>query len=88
LITSDLPIVACSWLLTFTVLRGAGAGVGSAAGAELVLTAGFTGSGVVVFGAELGELAGFHITDTSFRESYLGCSAASIESPSAGMNRV
>src|SRR5689334_4234700 len=71
LITRDLPIVACSWLLT-TALRGAAAGVGSLEKVGVVLITGFSGSGVVVVGFGfglalwLGELAGFHIAENSF----------------------
>src|SRR6185437_17170092 len=76
LITRDLPMVACSWLLT-TALRGAAAGVGSLGNAGVVLITGFSASGLVVMvlglgltlalglglapGVVLDEFAGFHI---------------------------
>src|SRR5579864_1392981 len=62
LITSDLPMVACSWLLR-SALRGAAAGVGSLK-VGCVLIVGFSGSGLIFglgLGLLLGELAGFHI---------------------------
>jgi hypothetical protein len=61
LITSDLPMVACSWLL-MAALRGAVAGVGSGVGGVgegIVLMVGFSVSEVL--GVVLGELAGFHM---------------------------
>src|SRR6185437_16096797 len=70
LITRDLPMVACSVLLT-TALRGAATGVGSFENVGVVLIIGFSGSGVVVlvfgFGFGLVVLAGFHIGEYSFR---------------------
>src|SRR5215510_6013790 len=68
LMTSDLPIVACSWLLR-TALRGAAAGVGSLKVFWLVLMGVLSGSGVGLmfgFGLLLGGLAGFHISAISF----------------------
>src|SRR5579864_751120 len=64
LITSDLPMVACSWLLR-TALRGAAAGVGSLKVVWLVLMVGLSASGVgltVGLGLGFGGLAGFHIS--------------------------
>src|SRR6185312_5720085 len=78
LITRDLPMVACSWLLT-TALRGAAAGVGSLENVGVVLITGFSGSGVVVglfvlgFGFGLVVLAGFHIQVIPFA---FGCCSA------------
>src|SRR5215471_7364366 len=66
LIINDLPIVACSWLFT-TALRGAGTGEGSLARVLLVFMVVFSGSGAAGFGVGLGELAGFHISNTSFQ---------------------
>src|SRR5690348_13930891 len=63
--TSDLPIVACSWLLT-VALRGAETGVGSGDR----LTAGGAGRCGSADGLGLGEggLVGFHITANPFVE--------------------
>src|SRR5579862_2067081 len=66
LITSDLPMVACSWLLR-TALRGAAAGVGSLKVVWLVLMVGLSASGVGLtvglgLGLGFGGLAGFHIS--------------------------
>src|SRR6185312_1039400 len=77
LITRDLPMVACSVLLT-TALRGAATGVGSFENVGVVLITVFSGSGVVVgfafwFGFGLGVLAGFHIQVIPFA---FGCCSA------------
>ena len=74
LITRDLPMLACSWLLVTTAARVVAAGAGSLPeGAVKVLAAGFadfSGSGVVGF---VGELAGFHIRFTPFDFDGLDC---------------
>src|SRR6266852_6174337 len=69
--TSDLPMVACSWLLLMTALRGAARGVASIGGVAGVLITDFSGSGTDL-GLVLGELAGFHMESTSFRISSQG----------------
>jgi len=48
-------------------LRGAETGAGSLGRLLVVLITVFSGSGVVGFGLGVGELAGFHISNTSFR---------------------
>jgi hypothetical protein len=80
--TSDLPIVACSWLFK-TALRGAATGVGSLGRLGVVLITGFSGSVVGLdWGFVFVVLAGFHIASTSFQWFQLG-SAQQPVSPSA-----
>src|SRR5579864_4600660 len=66
LITSDLPMLACSWVLS-VALRGAAAGVGSIDGVLLVLIVVFSGSGRAGFGLGFGlDGVAFHIAMLPF----------------------
>src|SRR5258708_4565128 len=80
LMTSDFPIVACSWLLFRTVLRGVARGDGSLSGLAGVLISGFSGSGTDL-GLVFDELAGFHMEINSFRVSSRQSAADSYRLP-------